>query len=117
MTSANDQDPGAELTALASRHCIADAPKLAGHELRDSLALLQGWRYAGDRIEKTFSFADYYRTIAFVNAIASVAHREDHHPDLAVHYDRCVVAWSTHSAGGVTLNDCICAAKTESLYA
>jgi len=51
--------------------------------------------------------------MAFVNAVASIAHREDHHPDLAVHYDRCVVAWSTHSAGGVTLNDGICAAKTD----
>ena len=71
----------------------------------------------GDRIEKTFRFADYYRTMAFVNAVASIAHREDHHPDLAVHYDRCVVAWSTHSAGGVTLNDCICAAKTDAAIA
>jgi 4a-hydroxytetrahydrobiopterin dehydratase len=52
-----------------------------------------------------------------VNAIAAIAHREDHHPDLAVHYDRCVVAWSTHSAGGVTLNDCICAAKVDAFDA
>ena len=65
------------------------------------------------RIEKTFRFAAYYRTMAFVNAVASIAHREDHHPDLVVHYDRCVVAWSTHSAGGLTLNDGICAAKTD----
>ncbi len=70
-----------------------------------------------NRIEKTFHFADYHRTMAFVNAVATVAHAEDHHPDLAVHYDRCTVAWSTHSAHGVTLNDCICAAKVEALAA
>jgi 4a-hydroxytetrahydrobiopterin dehydratase len=55
--------------------------------------------------------------MAFVNAVASIAHREDHHPDLSVHYDRCVVAWSTHSAGGVTLNDLICAARTDAVAA
>jgi 4a-hydroxytetrahydrobiopterin dehydratase len=55
--------------------------------------------------------------MAFVNAVASIAHREDHHPDLEVHYDRCVVAWSTHSAGGITQNDLISAAKVEALVA
>jgi len=117
MTSAKHKDPSAALIALAAQHCVPDAPKLASDELRKPLASLSGWKHVGSRIEKTFKFADYYRTIAFLNSVASVAHREDHHPDLTVHYDRCVVAWSTHSAGGVTMNDCICAAKTESLYA
>ena len=52
-----------------------------------------------------------------MNALAWIAHHEDHHPDLQVHYNRCVVAFSTHSAGGVTLNDIICAAKAERLFA
>jgi 4a-hydroxytetrahydrobiopterin dehydratase len=55
--------------------------------------------------------------MAFVNAVAYVAHRQDHHPDLTVGYNRCTVALSTHDAGGVTLNDCICAAKVERLAA
>ena len=71
----------------------------------------------GKAICKTYSFADYYHTMAFVNALAFVAHREDHHPDLGVHYNRCVVRFSTHDAGGVTENDLICAAKAEALYA
>jgi len=66
-------------------------------------------------LRKTFRFANYYETIAFVNAIAWVAHRQDHHPDLSVHYNRISVTWSTHDAGGVTLNDCICAAKIEQI--
>ena len=101
------------LHALASMHCRAGAPRLPDDELHAELAHLPGWTRAGDRIEKTFRFPDYYRTMAFVNAVASIAHVEDHHPDLGVHYDRCVVAWSTHSAGGVTLNDCIAAARVE----
>ena len=78
---------------------------------------LAGWDAQGDRLHKSFRFANYHETIAFVNAVAWIAHREDHHPDLAVGYDRCDVTWSTHSAGGVTLNDAICAAKIERLFA
>ena len=72
---------------------------------------------ADRRIEKRFAFSAYHQTIAFVNAVAWIAEGEDHHPDLSVHYDLCVVAYATHSAGGVTLNDMICAAKIERLFA
>ena len=71
----------------------------------------------GGALRKTFRFKDYYRTLAFVNALAYVAHREDHHPDLGVHYDRCVVTFSTHDVGGLSHNDLICAAKAERLGA
>ncbi|HEY2864083.1 MAG TPA: 4a-hydroxytetrahydrobiopterin dehydratase [Casimicrobiaceae bacterium] len=84
-------------------------------ELAPQLAALPGWKHAAKALIKSFSFADYYRTMAFVNAVAFVAHRQDHHPDLSVHYNRVDVVFSTHDAGGVTLNDCICAAKVESL--
>ena len=117
MTGVPGHSPGDELRALAALHCLAGAPQLAGDELRDRLACLPGWTHVGDRIEKTFRFADYHQTIAFMNAVASLAHSERHHPDLGVQYDRCVVAWTTHSAGGVTLNDCICAAKVEAFDA
>ncbi len=90
-------------------------PRLASDELKTRQKALPGWDYADDRLTKTFRFANYYETIAFVNAVAYLAHRQDHHPDLSVHYNRVVVAYSTHDAGGVTLNDCICAAKVEAL--
>jgi 4a-hydroxytetrahydrobiopterin dehydratase len=106
-----------QLLALASMTCRPGAPRLNADELATHLATLAGWTLAGDRIEKVFRFADYYQTMAFVNALAWVAHREDHHPDLGVHYDRCEVTFSTHDAGGVTLNDVICAAKAERLFA
>jgi len=107
------------LEQLASQHCRPmrgaehklDAATLAAH-----LAALPGWSLVenGAAIAKTFHFPDYYRTMAFVNAIAFIAHREDHHPDLSVHYDRCVVRYSTHDVGGLSPNDTICAAKVES---
>ncbi len=108
------------LTDLAARHC---APlRGAEHLLSQSqcqqwLAALPGWELVEDgaAISKTFRFDDYYRTMAFVNALAFVAHREDHHPDLGVHYNRCVVRYSTHDVGGLSVNDFICAAKAELL--
>jgi 4a-hydroxytetrahydrobiopterin dehydratase len=85
--------------------------------IREQLQALPDWRFEGGALVRTYRFADYHRTIAFVNALAWIAHGEDHHPDLAVAYDRCEVRFSTHSVGGVSDNDFICAAKTEALYA
>lgn len=103
----------AALQALAAMHCRPGATRLPEAELAAHLGALAGWSLAGDAIAKTFRFPDYPATIAFVNAVAAIAQREDHHPDLSVHYDRCVVSFSTHSAGGVTLNDVVCAALVE----
>ena len=103
--------------ALAAMTCRPGAPRLNADELAAHVANLAGWTIAGDRIEKTYPFPDYHQTMAFVNALAWIAHREDHHPDLGVHYNRCVVTFSTHDAGGVTQNDVICAAKAERLFA
>ena len=102
--------------ALAAMHCRAGAPRLAADELAAHVATLPGWTNPDGRIVKEYAFANYHETMAFVNALAWIAHREDHHPDLEVHYSRCVVTFATHDAGGVTLNDVICAAKTERLF-
>jgi 4a-hydroxytetrahydrobiopterin dehydratase len=109
------------LAELATAHCTP----LRGveHQLSPERvaalldALPEGWRLLDDgaAIEKTFRFDDYHRTMAYVNALAYIAHVEDHHPDLGVHYNRCVVRFSTHDVGGLSMNDFICAAKAEAL--
>ena len=104
-----------DLASLAAMDCRPGAARLSAGELSDRLRALPGWASAENRLTKTFSFGNYYETMAFVNAVAYVAHRQDHHPDLSVHYNRVVVSYSTHDAGGITLNDCICAAKVEAL--
>jgi len=103
--------------AFAAMRCRGGAPRLSADELAAHLAALPGWRVTGDTIVKQYDFANYHETIAFVNALAFVANREDHHPDLAVHYAKCIVTFATHDAGGVTQNDVICAAKAERLFA
>jgi 4a-hydroxytetrahydrobiopterin dehydratase len=115
--SAAPASAGARLLALAAMRCRPGAPRLGGDEINAHLSALAGWSFTANRLEKTFRFANYHETMAFVNAVAYVAHREDHHPDLAVGYNRCGVTYTTHDAGGVTVNDCICAAKVERLAA
>ncbi|QNP49764.1 4a-hydroxytetrahydrobiopterin dehydratase [Diaphorobacter aerolatus] len=94
---------------------------LSAVELVTKLVDLPGWRLDGDgenvAIEKTFEFANYFETMAFVNAVALIAHQQDHHPDMSVHYNRCVVRWNTHDVGGVSTTDLDCAARVDALLA
>lgn len=94
---------------------------LTATEVVAKLAQLEGWSLSGDgthvAIEKTYRFANYHETIAFVNAVAFIAHAEDHHPDLSVHYDRCVVRLNTHDVGGISPTDIDCATRFDALLA
>ena len=94
---------------------------LTATEVVAKLAQLEGWSLSGDgtdvAIEKTYPFANYYETIAFVNALAFIAHTQDHHPDLSVHYNRCGVRLNTHDVGGLSATDFDCAARFDALLA
>lgn len=110
-----------DLVPLAQAHCIprrGSEHRLPEASVRELLPDVPGWELAedGKALVRTFGFQDYYRTMSFVNALAHMAHREDHHPDLSVHYDRCVVRYSTHDVGGLSENDFICAARASALY-
>lgn len=106
------------MTRLTQLKCApgSNAQALSDADIAHHLSTLSGWRRENHEIRKTYAFKNYYETLAFVNASAWVSHREDHHPDMSVHYNRCVVAYSTHDAGGITLNDLICAAKLDALF-
>lgn len=86
-------------------------------EIDDHLALVAGWSLVHGALQKGFAFDDYHHTLAFVNAVAWIAQREDHHPDIAFGYGRATLRWNTHSVGGVSINDFICAAKVDALLA
>ena len=105
--------------SLNDRHCKpcknGEQP-LTQDAARDWLQQLAGWELHDGYIDKTFEFKNYYHTIAFVNAVAWMTHREDHHPDMAVGYNKCRVQYSTHAVGGLSENDFICAAKVDALF-
>jgi 4a-hydroxytetrahydrobiopterin dehydratase len=104
---------------LAAMHCkpLEGHPAMSSGEIATHLQRVDGWTLEDGAIEKTFRFADYHHTMAFVNAVAWIAHREDHHPDIAFGYNRCTLRFNTHSVGGISLNDFICAAKVDALNA
>ena len=109
------------MTSLRDRKCAACSPgtpplpAARASELLGQLA--PDWRLADDggSLKRSFGFDDFYRTMAFVNAVAWVANVEDHHPDLEVVWGKCTVKWSTHAVDGLTENDFICAAKVDQL--
>ena len=111
-----------DLIALADAHCTprrGSEHRLTEARVRELLPEVPAWELAenGHALTKTFTFKNYYRTMAFVNAVAWLSHREDHHPDLAVSYRQCRVEYTTHAIGGLSENDFICAAKVDALFA
>jgi 4a-hydroxytetrahydrobiopterin dehydratase len=86
-------------------------------DITAQLEVLEGWVYKADAIERSYHFENYYETMAFLNAVAYVVHREDHHPDITFGYNQAVLRFNTHSVKGISLNDFICAAKCDALYA
>lgn len=100
--------------SLLALHCVPQHGKALDAKTAASYAVqVPTWVVDSTSISRAFDFADYYRTIAFVNLVAYIAHREDHHPALDVGYNRCVVTFSTHSVQGLSINDFICAAKID----
>ena len=104
---------------LTLRSCIAcngSMPALKQPEIDSLLQQLDDWQQYDRLIRKTYRFKDYYQTMAFVNAVAWLSHREDHHPELSVSYKECQVEYTTHIIHGLSENDFICAAKVEALF-
>lgn len=103
---------------LQRSHCrtMTEEDALGPDDIRAQLQALPAWRAQSGTLCRTFQFRNYYETMAFVNALAWIAHKEDHHPQLTVSYDRVVVAFDTHSAKGISQNDFICAARADAVY-
>ena len=108
-------------TDLSQKKCVPceggvkALDRAAAEKLKQQLG--PQWKLSADskQIAATFDFKNYYRTTAFVNAIAWIAHNEDHHPDIAFGYKTATVTYSTHAIGGLSENDFICAAKVDAL--
>ena len=106
-----------DLTQKTCKPCEGGVRPLGSSEAQTMLSQVNGWALAEDAtsISRTFHFKNYYHTMAFVNAVAWIAHQEDHHPDMTVGYNRCLITYSTHAIGGLSENDFICAAKIDAL--
>jgi 4a-hydroxytetrahydrobiopterin dehydratase len=105
-----------ELATRKCKPCEGGVAPLTEQQIKPMLKGLQGWSLENGKLAKVYAFANYYQTMAFVNALAWISHREDHHPDLSVGYKQCRVEYSTHAIGGLSENDFICAAKADALF-
>jgi 4a-hydroxytetrahydrobiopterin dehydratase len=106
------------LTAKRCKPCEGGVPALSRAEAEAQSRHLAGdWQMSADAksLTREFRFVDFYRTMSFVNALAHIANIEDHHPDLEVGYSYCRVRYTTHSIGGLSDNDFICAAKIDQI--
>jgi 4a-hydroxytetrahydrobiopterin dehydratase len=108
--------PATDLASGKCKPCEGGVAPLKEQEIRNLLQQVPGWEHANGRIAKSYSFKNYYQTMAFVNAAAWISHREDHHPDIAVGYNQCRVEYWTHAIKGLSENDFICAAKLDRLF-
>ncbi len=106
-----------DLTQRHCKPCEGGASALSPEQAEKLLGQIPAWETdeGGLAIRREFTFKNFYQTMAFVNALAWIAHREDHHPDLEVGYRRCKVVFRTHAIGGLSDNDFICAAKVDRL--
>ncbi|MBA3661826.1 MAG: 4a-hydroxytetrahydrobiopterin dehydratase [Gammaproteobacteria bacterium] len=108
-----------ELRTIRCVGCEGGIPALTELEIKQFMQEIKGWTVSDDKksLTQRFTFKGFYKTMAFVNAIAWIANQENHHPDLMVGFNYCVVKYTTHAVDGLTKNDFICAAKVDALEA
>jgi 4a-hydroxytetrahydrobiopterin dehydratase len=108
-----------ELTQKQCKPCEGGVKPFTIDQAKEYIRQINGWSLedGGKSIQRKFSFKDFHQTMAFVNALAWIAHSEDHHPNLEVSYSSCTVNYATHSIAGLSENDFICAAKIDNLIA
>ena len=111
-----------DLIPLARAHCVplrGSEHRLPPARIAELLPQIPGWELAeeGHALLRTFPFDNYYETMAFVNALALIAHQQDHHPDLTVSYGRCGVRLNTHDVNGISSTDIECARRIDALLA
>ena len=106
--------------ALLRASCRHHEQAASDAEIVAALAVLTDWAIEHGKLVRIFRFRDYHQTLTFVNAMAEIIHSEDHHPELVVSYNRCIVRYDTHSVnggqGGLSDNDFICAAKIDDIF-
>jgi 4a-hydroxytetrahydrobiopterin dehydratase len=103
---------------LSRDHCISfkkgDGP-LPGNDVLVLAESIPAWTLSEKKIERLFAFEDFKASIAFVNKVAAIAEEQNHHPDIAVFYNKVKVTLSTHKVDGLTRNDFIVAAKIDNI--
>lgn len=108
-----------ELHTIRCVACEGGVPPLTKDEIANLQSQIKHWEVSeeGKFILRRFKFKNFYKTMAFVNAVAWISNIENHHPDMEVGYNYCNIKYMTHAINGLSKNDFICAAKVDGLEA
>ena len=105
------------MTVLSRQQCrqaVSDGETLDQQQIQSFLSELNNsWKHNKNKnsISHGFDFNNYYETLSFVNAVAEIAHQQNHHPEMTISYNHCHITYTTHSINGLSLSDFICAAR------
>ncbi len=80
-------------------------PKLTAIQIKSALVTVPDWRKTGAIITRTFGSNDFPAAIRFVNAVARLAEKAGHHPDIDIRWNKVILTLTTHSDGGLTEKD------------
>lgn len=109
------------MSDLTKRHCVpceGGIPPLPDEKEKELMPQIPGWllmRDGAHKIRRQFEFEDFKEAIIFVNKVAEIANKEDHHPDIYIFYNKVQLDLFTHAVGGLSDNDFIMAAKINKL--
>ncbi|MEE4640058.1 MAG: 4a-hydroxytetrahydrobiopterin dehydratase [Wenzhouxiangella sp.] len=105
------------LTEKKCLPCEGGTEPLDKDRIEELLPQVPGWQTDEHhkQIYRRFEFKGFYKTMAFINAMAWIANQENHHPDFEGGYNFCLVHFTTHAIDGLSENDFICAAKLNAL--
>ena len=100
--------------------CKFDIPVLSEKEIQELAPQIPSWAiFEEEDIKKlicSFAFLNYKDSLGFVNKVAALAEKEDHHPVIILEWGKVTVLWWSHKIKGLHKNDFICAAKTDDIY-
>ena len=106
-----------DLKVKQCKPCHGGEQPLSIERVTALLSQLPEWKLSADNkeIQRRYKFKGFYRTMAFINAMAWIANNEGHHPDFSAGFNYCLVKFTTHDIDGLSENDFICAAKVDAL--
>lgn len=94
---------------------MGQAPKLAEQEIEQRLMKLSEWSESGGVIQRTYQFKDFIESMRFVGAVADLAEKRQHHPDILIRWNKVTLSLSTHDSGGITQKDFDLAAECDGI--
>src|SRR5690606_11858685 len=103
------------LTEETCKPCRTGEGKLTAEQAITLLGELNEWVFYPERIDRRCEFHSLARALAFVNKVGALAEAQKRHPDIHFGWGYVELVISTHSAGGLTRNDFILAARIDAL--